>query len=56
MSLVIGIANILGPFHGVIKQKIELWPQDAWDNSIYVGPPSRELDTAWDRLQAGMWT
>ena len=54
MLLAIRIADGLGPFHDVVSKKITLWPRDAWDNSTYVGPPSRELDAAWDKLQAGM--
>lgn len=44
------------PFHGVTDTRIEIWPEDAWDNTIYVGPPSEELDKAWDKLQAGTST
>ncbi|TVY54106.1 hypothetical protein LCER1_G004268 [Lachnellula cervina] len=36
----------------LFKTQIEIWPEDAWDNSVYVGPPSKELDAAWDKLQA----
>ncbi|KAL6714528.1 hypothetical protein ACLMJK_007953, partial [Lecanora helva] len=44
--------GLYSPFYGVINKKIETWPEDAWDESQYVGTPSREIDTAWDKLQA----
>lgn len=42
------------PFREVIDTKVEIWPEDAWDNSIYTGRPSKKIDEAWNRLQAGM--
>jgi hypothetical protein len=42
------------PFRDVIRSRRESWPPDAWDNSVYIGPPSAELDAAWDQLQAGL--
>ena len=41
------------PFHSAIRTKIEQWPDDAWVNSVYTGPPRRELDMAWNKLQTG---
>jgi hypothetical protein len=41
------------PFQDVLETQIEIWEADAWDNSIFVGPPSEKLDDAWDKLQRG---
>jgi hypothetical protein len=46
-------SNVEGPFENVISKKIERWEKDAWDNSVFLGEPSKELDLAWDKLQAG---
>ncbi|KAF4629402.1 hypothetical protein G7Y89_g8740 [Cudoniella acicularis] len=40
------------PFHGAIKTKTEIWAPDAWDNSVYSGKPRKELDDAWEKIQA----
>jgi hypothetical protein len=46
-------ADSKGPFEIVISNNIEMWAEDAWDNSVFMGKPSKELDAAWDELQAG---
>ncbi|EPE25360.1 hypothetical protein GLAREA_01272 [Glarea lozoyensis ATCC 20868] len=45
-------SKFYSPFENVISKKIENWEKDAWDNSIFLGEPSEELDLAWDKLQA----
>jgi len=52
-GLFIWNANDLDPFDGVITSQIEVWEGDAWDNSVYTGPPRKALDNAWNKLQLG---
>ncbi|KAG9235551.1 hypothetical protein BJ875DRAFT_483106 [Amylocarpus encephaloides] len=44
------LSRLYSPFHNAIKTQVEIWADDAWDNSVYTGNPRKELDDAWNKL------
>jgi len=47
--------DIIGPFQRVLSTKVEIKMDSKWDDSVYMGPPSKDLDNAWHKLQEGMY-
>jgi hypothetical protein len=47
------ILTIVGPFENVLSTKVEEHLDNMWDDSVYVGPPSKKLDDAWHEHQRG---
>lgn len=48
--------NSQGPYQHVLETHVEEWASDAWENSVFTGPPRQEVEDAWDELQRGIYS